>query len=106
MSTSRSAVRRTEEPVRSPTPEPARPSTQLVRRLGRLRVPLSLGHRPWATAYRLPNGRTVWCLRLRKDGAVVRTVVSTATLRQYARRSGLAGLLAQVEAIAGPEDPE
>jgi hypothetical protein len=54
----------------------------------------------------LPNGRTVWCLRLRKEGEVVRTVVSTATLRQYARRSGLAGLLAQVEAIAGPEDPE
>jgi hypothetical protein len=103
MSATRSAVRRPEEPVRSPAPELALCSPDRVRRLGRLRVPLAIGQRPWATAYRLPNGRVVWCVRLRQDGEVVRTVVSTATLRQYARGSRLPGLLAEIAALVGPE---
>ncbi|HKV90891.1 MAG TPA: hypothetical protein VJQ43_06855 [Thermoplasmata archaeon] len=51
----------------------------------------------------MPNGRTIWCLRLRQGNRIVRTVVSTETLRRYARLSGLAELLAAVEAAASPE---
>ncbi|MCI4361835.1 MAG: hypothetical protein L3J77_01380 [Thermoplasmata archaeon] len=75
-----------------------------MRRLGRLQVPLSFTHQPWATAYRLPSGQTVWCLRLRQDGRVVRTVVSTRVLRGYARRSGLSVLAAAIDRIVGPEE--
>jgi|HubBroStandDraft_4_1064222.scaffolds.fasta_scaffold80081_2 hypothetical protein len=104
MSPSRSAVRRTPEPVRAPTPELPRSASPLVRRLGRVRLPLALGHRPWATAYRLPSGATVWCVRLWQDGRVVRSVVTTTTLRRYARRSGLTHVLAEIDAIVGPEE--
>ncbi|HXQ94953.1 MAG TPA: hypothetical protein VN864_07315 [Thermoplasmata archaeon] len=51
----------------------------------------------------MPNGRVVWCVRLWQDGSVVRAVVSTAVVRSYAERSGLARLLAEVEALAEPE---
>ena len=103
MSSSQCAVRRSPEPVRASQPELAPTTGPLVRRLGRIRVPLTLAHRPWATAYRLPSGLTVWCLRLRQDGEMVRSVVSTRVLRQYARRSGLPDLEAAIEALAGPE---
>jgi hypothetical protein len=105
MSSSRCAVRGPPEPVRAPLAELA-PSPGRVRRLGRLRLPLSLRQRPWATAYRLPDGRTIWCVRLCRNGEVVRSVVSTATLRAYARRSGLVGLADAVDAVVGPEVPE
>ena len=105
MSSSQCAVRRPAEPVRASTPELA-PLPRRVQRLGRVRLPLTLGNRPWATAYRMPNGRTVWCVRLWQDGRVVRAVVPTATVRSYARRSGLVRLLAEVEALAGPEASE
>jgi hypothetical protein len=105
MSSSRSAVRRPPEPVRLSTAEIAPPARR-VQRLGRVRLPLTLGHRPWATAYRMPNGRTIWCVRLWQNGRVVRAVVPTATVRSYARRSGLLRLLAEIDALAGPEAVE
>jgi hypothetical protein len=103
MSSSQCANRRSPEPVRADLAELALPTRPLVQKLGRVRVPLSLTHQPWATAYRLPNGRTVWCLTLRQDGELVRAVVPTRVLRRYARRSGLAELEAAIDYVAGPE---
>jgi hypothetical protein len=102
MSSSQRAARRPQEPVRASTPDLA-PTATRVRRLGRVRLPLTLGHRPWATAYQMPNGRTIWCVRLRQGGEIVHAVVSTSTVRAYARRSGLTRLLAEIDAIVGPE---
>ena len=97
MSTTSRAVARTPEPVRAPTDELVDPARPLVRRVARVRIPLTLTCQPWATAYRLPNGAVVWCLRLRQDGRVVRAVVSTAALRSYAVRSRLPELLAAID---------
>jgi hypothetical protein len=65
------------------------PAPYRVVRVGRLRVPIAGPYRPWATLYRLPDGRELWCLRLWEHGRAERRVVSTATLLSYARRSGL-----------------
>jgi hypothetical protein len=102
MSSSQCAVRRSPEPVRSAPAELVPPARPLVRRLGRVRVPLSLTQQPWATAYRLPSGKTIWCLRLPQGGTVVPLVVPTARLREYARRSGLDRLDAEIARIADP----
>jgi len=68
--------------------------------LARVRVPLTLTVAPWATLYRLPDGRRLWCLRLRDaDGAVRTRCVAPDRLREYARRSRLPALLADLEAI-------
>ncbi len=60
-----------------------------VTRLARLRVPVTLTARPWATLYRLPDGRRLWCLRLWDGNAPRRRCVTTARLLEYARASGL-----------------
>lgn len=104
MSSSQSAARRTPEPVRAARPELAPATRPLVRRLGKVRVPLSLTHQPWATAYRLPSGQTIWCLRWPQDGPVVRSVVSTRLLRQYARSSGLRPLEVAIDEIVGTDE--
>lgn len=103
MSSSHSAARRSPEPLRATSPEFVSPDPRLVRRLGRVQVPLSLTLQPWATAYRLPSGRTVWCVRLPRYGEVVRSVVSTRRLREFARRSGLVELEAAIAEIVGPD---
>jgi hypothetical protein len=103
MSSSLSARGRPEEPVRHPLAELAAPAGPLVRKLGRVQVPLSIGNRPWATAYRLPSGRTVWCLRLWLVDRPVRAVVSTATLRHYATVSGFPELRESIDRIVAPE---
>jgi hypothetical protein len=100
MSATPRAARRSSEPVRAASADHASPTEPLVRRIGRVRVPLSLTRQPWANAYRLPNGTTVWCLRLWQDGRVVRAVVSTATLRGFAVRSGLSSLVVAIDAAA------
>jgi hypothetical protein len=103
MSRNSRAARRSPEPVRAASDEHATaPFEGRVRRVARVRVPLSLTCRPWANAYRLPNGTTVWCLRLWQDGHLERVVVSTASLRAYAVRSGLRTLAAAIERAAGP----
>jgi hypothetical protein len=94
---SRSATRScaSDEHAHSPVPRPA----QGIERLGRLRVPLTLVHRPWAALYRYPDGRLLWCLRLWMGERVVARVVSTSTLRRYARSSRLTALEAEIEEL-------
>ena len=87
-------------PETQPVPEPivldlCPPRNGVVRR-ARIRVPLTLTVRPWATLYRLPDGREIWCLRLRDDGEVRTRCVPTERLRSYARRSGLRTLEADL----------
>ena len=90
------------EPLRSTcdehAPRSARPHR--VRRIGRVRVPLAGPYRPWATLYRLPDGRAVWVIHLWESDRPVPRVVGTATLLAYARQSGLASLADEVVALA------
>ncbi|MGI0054007.1 MAG: hypothetical protein ACRECR_07135 [Thermoplasmata archaeon] len=67
--------------------------------MGRVRVPLTLPCQPWATLYRMPDGRLLAVLRLLRDGVPGPTVISTATLRRYARRSGLKRLESELERL-------
>jgi hypothetical protein len=77
-------------PRRGPTP---------VRRVGRVRLPLALNYRPWATLYRLPDGRLLWCVRLWfRDHAEPRCV-GTDTLRRFAAVNDLADVRAEVDAL-------
>jgi hypothetical protein len=78
------------EPLSSPYPNS--PSERRAVPRARVRVPLTLTVRPWATLYVLPDGRRWWCLRLRENGTVRTRCVSTDRLRSYARRNGLAQL--------------
>ncbi len=93
------------EPLRSTCDEhaPRSDRPRRVRRIGRVRVPLAGPYRPWATLYRLPDGRAVWVIRLWELGRPVPRVVGTAALLAYARRSGLAALADEVEALAARE---
>jgi hypothetical protein len=93
------------ERIRSKDPTPTR-SAELdwadlrsVRRIGRLRVPLTLHHAPWATLYRHPDGRTLWVLRLWMTDRAVRRVVSTRDLLAYATTNRLERLRAEVERL-------
>ncbi len=79
-----------------PTPSPGR-----VVRLGRIRVPIAGPYRPWATAYRMPDGRLVWCLRVWEVDHPEKKVVSTDTLRTFCRINRLPRLLAEIAAIEG-----
>ena len=103
MSSSLRARGRPQEPVRLAQAELPALSGPLVRRLGRVQVPLSIGNRPWANAYRLPSGRIVWCLRLWLVDRPVRAVVSTATLRHYATASGFPELRDSIDHIVASE---
>ena len=77
--------------------------TDSVRRVGRLRVPLALPYRPWATLYRMPDGRTWWILRLWELDGPVRRCVPTSTLLAYARRNRLRGLEREIEELLARE---
>jgi hypothetical protein len=70
-----------------------------VRRIGRVRVPVTLGLAPWATLYELPDRRRLWCIRLWEGDAPVRRCLSSATLLAYARASGLVELERRVREI-------
>lgn len=70
-----------------------------VRRAGRLRLPLSIACRPWATLYVLPSGDTIWSVHLwMVDRPVVR-FVGTDVLRRYARENRLDGLARDLERL-------
>ncbi|HTT26538.1 MAG TPA: hypothetical protein VMH90_06225 [Thermoplasmata archaeon] len=86
------------EPVPRPHDERSSPDPVRPRPLARIRVPLTLTVQPWATLYRLPDGRRWWCLRLREDGEIRTRCVSTARLRAYARASRLPALEAAIDA--------
>jgi hypothetical protein len=89
-----------EHPTAGSAVPPVAGSHRVVR-IGRLRVPLAGAYRPWATLYRLPDGRELWCLRLWEGGRPVRRAVSNATLISYARRSRLRRLEAQILELRG-----
>lgn len=84
---------------RSRPHDPGRPPR--VRRLGRVRVPVAGGHRPWATAYRLPDGRTIWCLRLWEVDRAVRHCASPETLGAYCEASGMPRVAEAIRRIGG-----
>ena len=84
---------------RQPVPEPIPPCPLPSRAtpLARVRVPVTLHVRPWATLYRLPDGRRIWCVRLpREDGEPVHRCVPTDRLLAYARSSALSELEADL----------
>jgi hypothetical protein len=83
--------------------EPLPPSTRLV---GRVRVPLAGPYRPWARLFRLPDGRTLWTIRLWEVDRPVARVVSTAVLLAYARTSRLPTLVTETRALAARADED
>ncbi|HEV2317820.1 MAG TPA: hypothetical protein VGV89_09665 [Thermoplasmata archaeon] len=68
-----------------------------VRRLGRLRLPVTLTTQPWATLYQYPDGRRIWTVRLWWLDRPVSRLVPTDRLRRYARASGLHAVLAEID---------
>jgi hypothetical protein len=72
-----------------------------VERLGRLRLPIAGPYRPWATAYRLPDGRVVWCVRLWSVDRPMVHCLPTSTLRSFCRLNRLPALAVEVERIGG-----
>ncbi|MCI4357559.1 MAG: hypothetical protein L3J95_04225 [Thermoplasmata archaeon] len=84
----------------APRPNPVDPTAPgRVERLGRLRLPIAGPYRPWATAYRLPDGRVVWCVRLWSVDRPLLHCLPTSTLRSFCRLNGLAALAVEVERV-------
>jgi hypothetical protein len=86
------------EPVRATVAESPRPTSR-VHRVGRVRLPIAGAYRPWATLYRLPDHRLIWCVRLWHIDQPHRRCVSTAVLRQFARTNGLIDLLEEIDSL-------
>jgi len=78
-------------------PTNARP--RRVRALGRVRIPIAGPYRPWATLYRLPDGRRIWCVHLWELDRPVRRCFSTGLLVAFARLNRLEALRAEIERI-------
>lgn len=92
---------RLEEPVPSEctlTPGSAA-RCERIERIGRVRVPLTLTHRPWATLYRDTRGAETWLVRLPDGGRPRVVAVSTERLLAYAAVCGLRRLEADVELL-------
>lgn len=98
---------RLEEPVPSERTPPSQPRPEAARvdRVGRVRVPLTLTHRPWATLYRGPAGDEIWTLRLSDGGRPKVVCVTTERLLRYAVVSGLAQLWRDIERLRGSAAP-
>ena len=88
---------RLEEPVPAERTRPATPRKVDV--LGRLRLPLTVVHRPWATLQRDPSGETYWTVRLWLTDRAVPTRVTTDALRTYARVNRLPALAAAIDGL-------
>ena len=69
-------------------------------RLGRVRLPLAGPYRPWATAYRMPDGRTLWCVRLRQSDRAITHCVPTSTLHAFCRMNRLDALAVEIDRVA------
>jgi hypothetical protein len=67
--------------------------------VGRVRVPIAGPYRPWARLYRLPDGRSVWIVRLWDRHQAVRRIASTSTLLAFARLNQLPALAARIRAL-------
>lgn len=84
-----------------PIPSPPFPdeSNARVRKIGEVRLPLAGPYHPRARLYRYPDGRLLWLVRLWESDRAVPHLVSTAVLHEFARRNGLSGLGAEVDAL-------
>ncbi|MCI4355496.1 MAG: hypothetical protein L3K06_09070 [Thermoplasmata archaeon] len=80
-------------PRRRPTP----------RTIGRIRLPIALTVRPWATLYELPDGTRLWCVRLWDVDRPVRRCFSTSYLIGFARLNGLESLRHEIQEVARRE---
>jgi hypothetical protein len=67
--------------------------------VGRIRLPLTLTHRPWATMYRSPDGATFWVVRLWIVDRPVGTRFATSTLHEYAVRNQLPAVAKAIEEV-------
>jgi hypothetical protein len=86
------------EPV--PCPEAEHPSAPgKVRRVGRVRLPLGLHHAPWATLYRLPDGRLAWIVHLWEVDGPVRRWVPTSTIRRFCVINRFPAILREVDRL-------
>lgn len=74
-------------------------STERVRPVGEVRLPIAGPYRPRARLYRYPDGRLLWLVRLWEYDRVVPHLVPTAVLREFARLNGLSELRAEVDAL-------
>ena len=97
MDAKRIVVRTPFEPV--PEPSLAGPSAGRVRKVGELRLPIAGPYRPRARLYRYPDGRLLWLVRLWEVDRVVPHLVSSATLREFARLNRLPRVRAEVDAL-------
>jgi hypothetical protein len=90
------------EPVRAAFADLAE-STALpagrVRRVGQIRVPLTLTCRPIANLFVLPDGRRLWTVRLWNLDRPVTRVVRTEVLRDYARRNRLRAMEREIDEL-------
>lgn len=86
------------EPIRTRSSE-LRPRISRTRAVGRVRLPLAGPYAPWATLYRLPDGRLLWCVRLWEGDRAVRRLVATDVLRAFARRNRLVDLAAALDVL-------
>jgi hypothetical protein len=91
------------EPVRAAFADLAENDSALppgrVRRVGQLRVPLTLTCRPVANLYVLPDGRRLWTVRLWSIDRPVTRVVRTEVLRDYARRNRLRAMEHEIDEL-------
>jgi hypothetical protein len=69
--------------------------------MGSVRLPLAGPYCPNAVAYRLPDGRIVWCLRLWEVDRPVRRCVASATVHRYCRLNGLSRVEGEVDRVEG-----
>jgi len=84
-----------------PVPEPSfpEPPAGRVRKVGEIRLPIAGPYCPRARLYRYPDGRLLWLVRLWEYDRAVPHLVSTATLREFARVNRLPRVRAEVDAL-------
>lgn len=90
-----------ETPSRQPIPGqpvPSRPAGR-VRHVGELRLPLAGPYAPRARLIRFPDGRLLWRVRLWEVDRAVPHLVTTETLREFARLHDLPGVRRAIDAL-------
>ena len=97
MDAQRIAVTAPREPV--PRPTFPQPPTGRVRKVGELRLPIAGPYCPRARLYQYPDGRLLWLVRLWEHDRAVPHLVSTDTLREFARINQLPRVRAEVDAL-------
>ena len=74
-------------------------ATNRDRRIGELRLPIAGPYHPRARLYLYPDGRLVWLVRLWEYDRAVPHLISTETLREFARANRLHVVRAEVDAL-------